>query len=142
MENKQTFQLISIFNTETHFKRGDFIPADNADKLENFLDVNVGKQIQGDDIVVYLTVKLSQELDKKAFAEINVTSAGVFKKSGDILQNQIDSFCDINAPAIIFPFIREIIASVSSKGGLQTILIPPINFIEANKEKKKDLESQ
>lgn len=52
---------------------------------------------------------------------------GTFKKIGQPLLSEED-FKKINAPAIIFPFIREHIANTALKAGLGNLLLPPVNF--------------
>ena len=51
----------------------------------------------------------------------------------------IENFAKINAPAIIFPFIRENLASISMKAGIPTILLPPINFVKLAESNQKEL---
>jgi preprotein translocase subunit SecB len=61
--------------------------------------------------------------------------AGVFRKSETVTEEQFNNFCDINAPAIIFPFVREIIATQTAKAGVQPVVIQPINFVELAQNK-------
>jgi len=133
---KQTYQLISITNTESYFKRENALD-NNYLKATNNLDLNIAKNFENDQFGVFLTVHLKQEFEGKVLVEVKVTTIGVFKKTGDITQEALDAFCNVNAPAIIFPFVREIIANLSMKGGIQPIMIQPINFIELNKQEKK-----
>ena len=50
------------------------------------------------------------------------------------VQLSIENFSKVNAPAIIFPFVREHLASVSMKAGINPILLPAVNFVKlANK---------
>jgi preprotein translocase subunit SecB len=37
-------------------------------------------------------------------------------------------FSRLNAPALIFPYVRETIASTSLKAGIPPVIIPPINL--------------
>lgn len=61
---------------------------------------------------------------------------GVFE-FGENLSLPLESFANINAPAIIFPYIREHLSNVSMKAGIQPILLPPINFVQLAKDKQK-----
>ncbi len=52
----------------------------------------------------------------------------------------LNQFADNNAGAIIFPYIREIIASTTLKSGINPIILQPLNIpalIKQSKEKKK-----
>ena len=53
---------------------------------------------------------------------------GIFQKEGESDIKNDEDFGRINGAAIIFPFVREHIANVALKGGLGTVLIPPVNF--------------
>jgi preprotein translocase subunit SecB len=59
---------------------------------------------------------------------------------GEIDQITIDKFIILNGPAIVFPFVREHIATVSMKGGMAPILLPPVNFLKVAEEKRKNEE--
>lgn len=134
-QTKQAFNLISIINIESAFKREIIINEDYT-KAKNILELNISKNFEKDEFGVFLTIDLKQEYGGKNLVELHVTSVGVFKKNGDISDEATNSFCDVNAPAIIFPFVREIIANLSVKGGLQPIIIQPINFVELSKQEK------
>lgn len=135
-QSKQQYQLLSILTTESYFKRQAQID-ENYSKATSTIDLDITKSFEGETVGVFVTIELKQEYAGKTLVEIKVTTVGLFKKNGDIPQQAIESFCDINAPAIIFPFIREIIANLSMKGGLQPIIIQPINFVELNKKNKE-----
>lgn len=135
-QTKQAFNLISIINIESSFKR-ELIINEDYTKAKNILDLNISKNFDKDEFGVFLTIDLKQEYGGKNLVELHVTSVGVFKKNGDISDEATNAFCDVNAPAIIFPFVREIISNLSVKGGLQPIIIQPINFVELNKQEKK-----
>lgn len=132
---KHAFQLISITNIESLFKRENVID-ENYNKAKNNLELNIAKHFDKEQFLVFLTVDLKQEFGGKNLVEVKATSVGVFKKNTEVSEDTLNGFCDVNAPAIIFPFIREIIANLSMKGGLQPIIIQPINFIELNKQGK------
>lgn len=55
-------------------------------------------------------------------------------------QKILQQFADINGPAIIFPFLREHLASMSLKAGIPPIMLPPINFIKLSASKTEGSE--
>jgi len=57
--------------------------------------------------------------------------AGVFEKSGNSTLN-LEQFGQINGAAIIYPYIREHLSSLSAKAGLGLIFIPPVNLTKTN----------
>ena len=64
------------------------------------------------------------------FAELEVTD---YQDTPEY-KKKIDRFININVAAMIFPFVREHLATTTMKAGMAPIFIPSINFIERYKE--------
>ncbi|QEK51998.1 hypothetical protein FYC62_10300 [Pedobacter aquae] len=83
-----------------------------------------------------LDVLVTDEIDS---FKIKANCLGFFKfkdlKEKNII---IEDYFYINAPAIMFPFIRSFISAVTSLSGMETINIPVINFAKFLKDKLKD----
>ncbi len=62
--------------------------------------------------------------------------AGTFNKIGNPVLD-VETFLTINAPSIMFPFVREFLAGISLKAGLQPILLHPVNFAALAEQSKK-----
>lgn len=64
--------------------------------------------------------------DKTAFL-VEVKQAGIFMLSGFPQENMpgmLKAYC----PETLFPFAREVIADLVSKGGFPQLLLAPVNF--------------
>lgn len=124
-------KLISAFLSNSQLKRG-FSINDNSN-LKISIEQGYSSDIDNK-LVVKLGARVHFEEDKnfEAFAEMT----GIFSHT-DKLSFPLKDFATINAPAILFPFVREHLASLTSKAGLKTILLPPINFIAIAKESKE-----
>ena len=75
------------------------------------------------ELMITITVKSN---DETAFL-VEVTQAGVFKITGypaDQLNHLLASYC----PSNLFPYAREAIASLISKGSFPEMHLSPINF--------------
>lgn len=48
----------------------------------------------------------------------------------------LEEFAKVNAPALLLPFAREIISSITSKTPLPHLLLPPINVFALSKKSK------
>lgn len=57
-----------------------------------------------------------------------------FEVSDDILK---DTFIQVNAPAIAYPFLRAYVSTITVNSGYEQVLLPPINF-QAIFNKKKE----
>jgi preprotein translocase subunit SecB len=61
---------------------------------------------------------------------------GVFSVEGDASNMPLKEFAENNAAALIFPYLREHISSVTSKAGLQPVLLPPTNIMALVQQNK------
>jgi preprotein translocase subunit SecB len=93
-------------------------------------------------LTVTATVKNKQET---AFL-VEVQQAGIFTIQGpddEQLQHILGSFC----PNILFPYIRETMSSLVTKGSFPPLVLSPINFdalymqkLHAQQEQKEDVQ--
>jgi preprotein translocase subunit SecB len=134
--NKQLFQLLAIVNMEINFKREINLTEELYSKVSNDFKIDIKNHLINDQLDVFLTINFNQVYEGKNLLEITVITAGIFKKTGEMTQEFINDFANINAPAIIFPFVRETVANISMKAGVQPIIIQPVNFIELSKQSK------
>jgi preprotein translocase subunit SecB len=72
----------------------------------------------------------------KSFS-IKCTMIGIFSLVPENGNATLEEFSKISAPALIFPYIREIIASTTLKAGIPSVLIPPVNIAAIMSEVKK-----
>ena len=81
-----------------------------------------------------LLVKLELEInDENKTLNILCRIVGIFSQiePGSIT---LEEFAKTNAPAILFPYIRENISNVTMKAGLPPLILPPINVIKLVEE--------
>lgn len=87
------------------------------------------KAVQLDETVheIVLTVTVTAKLGDKTAYLVEVQQAGIFTLQGFApadLARTLGSFC----PNILFPFAREAVAELVSKGGFPQLLLTPVNF--------------
>jgi preprotein translocase subunit SecB len=76
---------------------------------------------------VVLTVTVTAKIEDKTAYLAEAHQAGVFKISGiegQELAHALGSYC----PNILFPFVREVISDLVTKGGFPQLLLTPVNF--------------
>lgn len=124
-----SFKIQHIIVLESFFKRNEAIDFDKG-KIANNLDLNVNstKYEESNLLSAELIVGLKGMRDNTLEYEAKVRILGVFEKVGEPLMPD-DTFLNVNAPAIIFPFVREHISSLALKSGVGNVLLPPINFV-------------
>lgn len=70
--------------------------------------------------------------DKDAVIKIEVLIQGEFEFDSDLNEDQKKTFFEINAPAILFPYVRAYIASLTALSGFMPLNLPTINFAARN----------
>jgi preprotein translocase subunit SecB len=76
---------------------------------------------------VVLTITIEAKAEDKTFFLVELQQAGLFHIAGyteEELKAVVGSYC----PNILFPYARETVASIISKGGFPEFLLQPINF--------------
>jgi preprotein translocase subunit SecB len=76
---------------------------------------------------VLLTITLEAKQGEATLYLVEVKQAGVFAIAGaspDDLKRLIGSFC----PSVLFPYAREVISDLITKGGFPNFLLPLVNF--------------
>ena len=77
------------------------------------------------EVVLRLTITVA-EGDDTAYL-IEVQQAGIFMAKG-LEQPQLAQLLNTQCPAILFPYARELIDSLSVRGSFPALMLPPINF--------------
>jgi preprotein translocase subunit SecB len=103
------------------FTEGEWQPEVN-------IQLNSSNQSIGQDTFeVDLKITVTAKQNKKTAFLVELTQAGIFTMTGfepDNLRGMLGAFC----PETLFPFAREAIAELVSKGGFPPLLLAPVNF--------------
>ena len=96
------------------------------------ININVSNNINNDKKQLITEMKVSLNTDSdKVFG--NFVYIGVFSVMDDDENMSLQQFAEHNAPACLFPYVREEIQNRSVKAGLPPIIIQPINIVALNK---------
>ncbi len=97
----------------------------NAQTQLNIRSAN--KAINDENVEVSLTLTIKSENETETMFLIEIVQAGIFAIRGynnEEVSMLLGSFC----PSTLYPFAREAIADIATKGGFPQLLIQPINF--------------
>ncbi len=133
---KTTYKLLHILLLESNYKRAHFIDFDSGN-IKNEIDIkinHINKEGQLD-VTLKLTFISKQNENNVIEAVITMIGSFIFDTSEEV-NIPVEAFATINAPAIIFPFIREHLANLTMKSGVQPVFLPPVNFIQLAKQAK------
>ena len=134
---KSGYKVSNIVLLDSKFWRKSNIDFSRANNFDNSVDIK-NSHVVRENKELLCSVELtytSLDIDEK-IVEAKITMIGLFEKVGEP-ELTFEQFGKINAPAIIFPFIREHLASLSAKGAMSTIMIPPVNFVALAESAKK-----
>ena len=88
---------------------------------------NTAKVLAEDVHEVILSLTATVKIEDKAAYLIEVQQAGIFNISGfekNNLAAMVGSYC----PNILFPYARECVSDIVSKGGFPQLVLAPVNF--------------
>lgn len=104
----------------------DFEPEENLDLGINIDNTEVNSDKEFD---VKLGIVLRDPDTKNEF--IHVSYVGRFQLLREQAEINLKDFSQVNAPAIIYPYIRQHVRALSLEAGFsQPIILPIINFVE------------
>ncbi len=66
--------------------------------------------------------------DENNALNINVVAEGYFEFDSDIDEQMKENFFKVNAPAILYPYVRAYISALTSLSGYATITLPTLNI--------------
>lgn len=93
------------------------------------INVNVNARNGGDDmfeVELKIDATAKSQDDRTAFA-VELLYAGLFRLAG-VPQEMLEPFLIVEAPRILFPFARRVIADCTRDGGFPPLMLEPIDF--------------
>lgn len=92
-------------------------------------DLNIGTEKLTEDhyeILLHVHLKATTQDDKPIYL-VELQQAGVFQLVG-FTEELIKRIASTTCPEILFPYVREAVSSLVTRGGFPQMLLPPMNF--------------
>ncbi len=127
-EDKQ-FSIQKIYTKDISFETPN-APKIFTNKWEPKVDFNLGTNLDTLEdglFEVTLTVTVTVTTQETTAYLVEVVQAGIFSLSGFSDQEMgpmFGSFC----PNVLFPYAREVVSDLVSKGGFPQLILAPVNF--------------
>jgi preprotein translocase subunit SecB len=127
-EEKQ-FSIQKIYTKDISFETPN-APQIFTTKWEPQVDFNLATNVDPMDDNMYevnLTVTVTVKTNDQTAYLVEVKQAGIFSLAGFSEQEMgpmVGSFC----PNILFPYAREVVSDLVTKGGFPQLLLAPVNF--------------
>jgi preprotein translocase subunit SecB len=131
-------QYVKDFSFESPNAPQVFMPTDKQPTIN--MGVNVQVHPVGDQShEVLLLTKLEAQVEDKTAFIVELSYGGVFSLPPMPVEQQ-EIFLFVEAPRLLFPFTRQIIANAIRDGGFPQILINPIDFYALYENNKREME--
>lgn len=102
---------------------------------------NKATSIGEDHFDVVLTVTLTVKVGDKVAYLIEVNQGGIFMIR-NLPEDVIDRMLAIVCANILFPFVRETVSDVVTRGGFPQLLLAPVNFDALYEQQKEEGKAQ
>ena len=106
--------------------------------------INVGVKKQADDLyAVEITLNAKADREKNVLFNVELIYGGVFRMK-NIPEAQLAPLLLVECPRLIFPFARQVLATITQQGGFPPLMMEPVDFqaiYMQNLKQLKDAES-
>jgi preprotein translocase subunit SecB len=124
-------QVVAQYIKDLSFENpGATVNLTDRPQIELGVDLNASRLSEKDMFEVELKIRVDAKSDGRALFLLEVAYAGVFRLTNvpDIATQQMILL--IQAPHMLFPFLRRIVADVVRDGGMPPLMIEPIDFLQ------------
>lgn len=127
--NEKQFAIQKIYTKDISFETPN-APKVFTLKWEPALDLNLGTHVESLENAMFevaLSLTVTVKIDDTVAYLVEIKQAGIFTLAGFSEQEMgpmLGSFC----PNILFPYAREVISDLVSKGGFPQLILAPVNF--------------
>lgn len=135
VDSEQQFILQKIYVKDLSFETPNS-PQVFLEKWEPDISLQLGNKasaLSDDTHEVVLEVTVTATLNDKAAFLAEVQLAGIFKIVGHN-ESQLAATTGGACPQILFPYAREVVSDLVTRGGFPQLLLSPINFKELYKQ--------
>jgi len=123
------FQFLKIYTKDLSFETPSS-PEVFAKEWTPESDVNLRtnvRQLGPGDFEVTLAITATARLGESTAFLVEVQQAGIFKIVG-LTNEELGPVLGAYCPAMLYPYVREVISDLVSRGGFPPFLLAPVNF--------------
>ncbi|WIJ25393.1 protein-export chaperone SecB [Devosia sp. RR2S18] len=106
------------------------------------VQISVGVKKQSDDTyAVELTLNAKANRETTVLFNVELVYGGVFRLK-NVPENTVSQLLMIECPRLIFPFARQVLASVTQQGGFPPLMMEPVDFAAIYRQNLAKLAAQ
>jgi preprotein translocase subunit SecB len=98
-------------------------------QIELSVDLNASRLAEADMFEVELKIRVNATYESKPLFLLEVAYAGIFRLTNVPDTGTQQAILLIQAPHMLFPFVRRIVSDVVRDGGMPPLMIEPIDFM-------------
>lgn len=92
--------------------------------------INVGVKKQSDEIYgVEITLNAKADRDGTVLFQVELVYGGVYRVK-NVPEQQLPQLLMVECPRMLFPFARQLLASVTQQGGFPPLVMEPVDFAQ------------
>ena len=115
------------------------ISGEQSENTEYSIGINAKGKAETDNFILTLDVSISSNDNS---TDANVVVEGTFNFNKEISKEILNSLFCANAPAIMFPYVRAYISTLTALSGVDTVVIPTLAMTPLGEEIKESLSEQ
>lgn len=128
-QTEQVFQIQKVYTKDISFESPNapqIFTAEFEPQLE--VDLNVNTDHLTDNIYhVAIMVTATTKVDDTVAFLCEVEQAGIFTIDG-FDENEIAYILGSQCPSVLFPYAREVVSDLVTRGGFPQLILEPVNF--------------
>nr|WP_320021717.1 protein-export chaperone SecB [uncultured Draconibacterium sp.] len=129
--------------TQAPFKFRDFVFAEssirlNPDTKATSIDIKINPSGLVNEKEKTFEIALNINLTSDDGLDVKVKMIGNFEFKEVVKLEYLNNYFFVNAPAIIFPYLRSYVSALTALSGCKTVIIPPMNMTALGKNLEKN----
>lgn len=136
MKKQPGIQFKGIILTKENFSREKIVSEDYVANVS--FDIKHNTLEGRNDANVEITTSVEGIVDKKQCFNLTFSMVGIFSYLPGEENMEMENFTKYNAPALMFPYIREHIVTITQKSGLKPLMLAPTNIVALLDEKNDE----
>ena len=137
MEAKFSFESLRLL--ESHFKLNTDFKARKKQPIEISTEINISHKEENK--IVKVTISVTSVNKKQPFV-LDTTVMGIFNFLKIPTKKDLDKIVHVNCAAIMFPYVREIIADLTRRADIPPFHMDPINFVALYEDRQAYLRNK
>ena len=104
--------------------------------------INVGVKKQSEDLyAVEITLNAKADREKNVLFNVELIYGGVFRMK-NIPEAQLAPLLLVECPRLIFPFARQVLATITQQGGFPPLMMEPVDFTQVYLQSLQQMQQQ